>query len=52
MARILLIDDDEDLRCFLKAELEGRGHAVRDLDRAEQGPEVLSERSIRPRPDR
>ena len=42
MARILLIDDDEDLRCFLKAELEGRGHAVRDLDRAEQGPEVLS----------
>jgi two-component system response regulator AtoC len=42
MARILLIDDDEDLRCFLKEELEGRGHVVRDLERAVQGPEVLS----------
>ncbi len=42
MARILLIDDDEDLRCFLQAELEGRGHAVQNLERAEQGPKVLS----------
>ena len=42
MARILLIDDDEDLRCFLQGELEGRGHAVQVLERAEQGPEVLS----------
>ncbi len=42
MARILLIDDDGDLRCFLQAELEEHGHAVQDLERAEQGPEVLS----------
>ena len=42
MARILLIDDDADLRCFLQAELDERGHAVQCLERAEQGPAVLS----------
>jgi two-component system, NtrC family, nitrogen regulation response regulator GlnG len=41
MARILLIDDDEDLRCFLKEELEGQRHVVQDMERAEQGLEVL-----------
>ncbi len=42
MALILLIDDDADLRHFLQAELEGQGHAVQCLDRAEQGPDLLS----------
>ena len=43
MAVILLIDDDADLRCFLQGELEARGHAVRCLERAEEGPEVLGD---------
>jgi DNA-binding NtrC family response regulator len=43
VARILLIDDDADLRHFLQSELEGQGHAVRCLEQAEHGPEVLSE---------
>ena len=42
MAVMLLIDDDADLRDFLQGELEGQGHAVHCLERAEQGPEVLS----------
>ena len=41
MARILIIDDDEDLRCFLQAELKEHGYVVQGLERAEQGPEVL-----------
>jgi DNA-binding NtrC family response regulator len=43
MARILLIDDDPDLREFLREELAARGHGVDCLDRAERGPEVLSQ---------
>lgn len=42
IALILLIDDDADLRHFLQAELEAQGHAVQCLDRAEQGPDVLT----------
>ena len=41
VALILLIDDDADLRSFLQGELEGQGHAVQCLERAEQGPGVL-----------
>src|SRR5204863_4124074 len=41
VASILLIDDDTDLTGFLRAELEARGHAVRCLDRAEDGPDLL-----------
>jgi two-component system NtrC family response regulator/two-component system nitrogen regulation response regulator GlnG len=42
VALILLIDDDDDLRDYLQAELEGQGHAVQGLARAENGPDVLS----------
>ncbi|HVS38487.1 MAG TPA: sigma-54 dependent transcriptional regulator [Gemmataceae bacterium] len=42
MARILLIDDDEELRCFVQEELQARGHTVETLAQAEQGPEILS----------
>lgn len=43
MARILIIDDDADLSHYLHAELEALGHAVKCLDRAENGPEVLAQ---------
>ncbi len=42
MAKILLIDDDAELRHFLHTELQAHGHAVDCLERAEQGPEVLT----------
>ncbi len=42
MARILLIDDDADLRHFLHAELEAHGHVVECLDRGESGPDLLA----------
>jgi len=42
MAKILLIDDDADLRHFLQRALEERGHQVACLDRAETGVALLS----------
>lgn len=42
MAKILLIDDDADLARYLQLELEGIGHEVQCLDRAENGPEALA----------
>src|SRR5437899_1640585 len=42
MARILLIDDDADLRQFLQDALEYRNHQVRCLERADGGVEVLA----------
>jgi DNA-binding NtrC family response regulator len=42
MARILVIDDDDDLREFLRSVLEDRGHQVRCLDRADGGIAVLA----------
>ncbi|MBW3597429.1 MAG: sigma-54 dependent transcriptional regulator [Planctomycetes bacterium] len=43
MSRILLIDDDPDIRGFLRDALAGNGHHVDCLDRADRGPEVLSQ---------
>jgi DNA-binding NtrC family response regulator len=42
MAKILLIDDDLELRRFLQEALERCGHAVACLDRAEGGDDVLA----------
>jgi DNA-binding NtrC family response regulator len=42
VSRILLIDDDADLRHYLRGELEDGGHQVECLERAEQGPDVLA----------
>src|SRR5438034_1243505 len=42
MAKILLIDDDADLRHFLQRALEERGHQVACLDRAETGVALLT----------
>jgi DNA-binding NtrC family response regulator len=42
VARILLIDDDADLTDFLREALQGHGHEVKCLERAERGPEVLT----------
>ncbi len=42
MARILLIDDDPDLRRFLQDALAQRGHHVSCLERAEGGVDVLA----------
>jgi CheY-like chemotaxis protein len=42
MAKILLIDDDADLRRFLEDALAQRGHQVACLDRAEGGADVLT----------
>jgi excisionase family DNA binding protein len=42
MAKILLIDDDADLRRFLQGALEQRGHQVWCLERAEVGVDVLA----------
>jgi DNA-binding NtrC family response regulator len=42
VARILLIDDDDDLSHFLHDALEERGHRVECLERAEQGPGLLA----------
>jgi DNA-binding NtrC family response regulator len=42
MARILLIDDDDDLRHFLQEALVQRGHQVRCLERADGGVVVLA----------
>jgi DNA-binding NtrC family response regulator len=46
MARILLIDDDADLARYLQLELEGQGHCVHCLERAERGPEMLARESF------
>src|SRR3989442_243129 len=46
MARILLIDDDADLGRFLQLPLGQRGHQVECLERAESGPQVLSQGSF------
>jgi DNA-binding NtrC family response regulator len=43
VARILLIDDDAELRDFVREELEAQGHRVQCLERAERGPGVLAE---------
>jgi CheY-like chemotaxis protein len=43
MAEILLIDDDEELRLFLKSALTERGHDLHSLDRADRALEVLAE---------
>ena len=42
MVRILLIDDDTDLTDFLRDELAALGHAVTCLERAKDGPELLT----------
>src|SRR5438477_12807494 len=42
MAKILLIDDDADLRRFLQDALERRGHELACLERAEGGADVLA----------
>lgn len=42
MVRILLIDDDADLRHYLRRELEAEGRAIHCLERAEQGPDLLA----------
>jgi DNA-binding NtrC family response regulator len=42
MAKILLIDDDADLRQFLQDALEQRGHEIWCLERAEDGAAVLA----------
>ncbi len=46
MAKILLIDDDADLAHYLQLELEGQGHSVRCLERADRGPEVLAQEAF------
>src|SRR5450759_455076 len=46
MAKILLIDDDADLRRFLQSALEQLGHEVRCLARAEGGVDVLATREF------
>jgi DNA-binding NtrC family response regulator/tRNA A-37 threonylcarbamoyl transferase component Bud32 len=43
VARILLIDDDEDLTHYLDSELTERGHQVECLDLAESGPDLLAQ---------
>jgi DNA-binding NtrC family response regulator len=43
MARILLIDDDEDLTHYLQPALEEHGYQVQCLERAERGPDVLAQ---------
>jgi DNA-binding NtrC family response regulator len=43
MARILLIDDDLEFREFLRDALATGGHHVECLDRADHGPEILSQ---------
>ncbi|HEX5273037.1 MAG TPA: sigma 54-interacting transcriptional regulator, partial [Gemmataceae bacterium] len=43
MARILLIDDDDDLTRFLAEELRTRGHDLHCLERAEDAPRLLRE---------
>jgi DNA-binding NtrC family response regulator len=43
MARILLIDDDEDLTHYLQPALEEHGYQVHCLERAERGPEMLAQ---------
>src|SRR4051812_35466217 len=42
MAKILLIDDDADMRQFLQGVLEERGHQIACLDRAETGVALLT----------
>src|SRR5438045_644857 len=42
MAKILLIDDDADLRQFLQHALQQCGHDVSCLERADRGVTVLS----------
>lgn len=42
MAKILLIDDDEDLPAFLRDELKAYGHSVECLDRADSAPDLLA----------
>jgi DNA-binding NtrC family response regulator len=42
VAKILLIDDDPELSLFLRRELEGDGHSVHCLERAEHGPDLLA----------
>src|SRR5262249_54580643 len=42
MVKILLIDDDADLRQFLRRELEADGCQVQCLERAEEGPDLLA----------
>jgi two-component system NtrC family response regulator/two-component system nitrogen regulation response regulator GlnG len=42
MARILLIDDDEDLTDFLRPALEKSGYLVTCLNRAEEGPDAVA----------
>jgi DNA-binding NtrC family response regulator len=42
VAKLLLIDDDDDLVRFLRSELEEHGHAVECPPRAEDGPGVLA----------
>ncbi len=46
MATILLIDDDADLAHYLQLELEGQGHSVRWLERADRGPETLAQEAF------
>jgi two-component system response regulator HydG len=41
MAKILLIDDNDDLTYYLRAALEKEGHQVQSLERAERGLEEL-----------
>jgi DNA-binding NtrC family response regulator len=43
MARILLIDDDDDLVAYLQDALAVHGHDVQRLDCAERGPDILAE---------
>jgi DNA-binding NtrC family response regulator len=43
VARILLIDDDDRLREYLREELTARGHVVEALDRAEESLDRLAE---------
>src|SRR5437588_9434177 len=42
VSRILLIDDDADLRHFLRSGLKDCGHQVECLERAEHAPDVLA----------
>src|SRR5690242_9750238 len=46
MARILLIDDDEELTAELGEALERTGHLVTRLERAAHAPQLLTERDF------
>lgn len=43
MARILVIDDDEDIRCLLRQRLQGSGHSVAEAENGRVGLDRLAD---------